>query len=97
MKDARKVLKTLLISEKSLITRDKNNGYVFEVHKEANKIDIKHAVEKLYGVKVIKVTTLNTHGKFRRMGRYHPGFTAEWKKAVVKLAKDQKITEFESI
>ena len=97
MKDPRQVLKTLLISEKSLISREKNNHYVFEVHRDANKIEIKNAVEKLYHVQVEKVTTLNNPGKERRMGRYRPGFTPEWKKAMVKLAKDQKISEFENI
>ena len=97
MKDPRHILKVLLISEKSLLVREKHNDYVFEVARDANKIDIKNAVEKLYNVKVTKVTTLNNPGKQRRMGRYRPGFTSEWKKAVVKLAKDQKISEFENI
>jgi large subunit ribosomal protein L23 len=97
MKDPREVLRTLLISEKSLTVRDKFNNYVFEVSRDANKIDVKNAVEKLYNVKVEKVMTQNVPGKQRRMGRYHPGFTREWKKATVKLAKDQKIPEFENI
>ena len=97
MKDPRKVVKTLLISEKSLKAREKANGYVFEVATDANKIDIRNAVEKLYDVKVVKVTTQNNPGKQRRLGRYRPGFTNEWKKAIVKLAKDQKIQDFENI
>ena len=97
MKDPRQVLRTLLISEKSLASREENNDYVFEVARDANKIDVKMAVEKLYHVKVVKVMTMNNPGKQRRMGRYRPGFTPEWKKAIVKLAKDQKITEFESL
>ena len=97
MKDPRKVLKTLLISEKSLITRDKYNEYVFEVDVNANKIDVKYAVEKLYGVKVDKVMTLNNPGKQRRLGRNRPGYTTAWKKAVVKLVKDNKIAEFENL
>lgn len=97
MKEPRKVLKTLLISEKSLMSREKYNEYVFEVDREANKIDIKYAVERLYNVKVEKVMTLNNPGKERRMGRHRPGFTPEWKKAIVKLANDNKITEFENI
>lgn len=97
MKDHRKVIKTLLIGEKALRTREKYNGYVFEVAKDANKIDIKAAIEKLYSVKVSKVTTQNNPSKQRRVGRHHAGYTNEWKKAVVTLAKDQKITEFETI
>lgn len=97
MKDPRKVIKTLLISEKSLLARQKTNGYVFEVAKDANKIDVKLAVEKLYSVKVKKVTTQNNPSKERRVGRHHPGYTNEWKKAIVTLAKDQTIQEFETI
>lgn len=97
MKDPRKVIKTLLISEKSLAARAKTNGYVFEVAKDANKIDVKQAVEKLYHVKVTKVTTQNNPSKERRVGRHHPGYTNEWKKAIVTLAKDQTIQEFETI
>lgn len=97
MNDPRKVLKTLLISEKSVDAREKYNSYVFEVAREANKIDIRRAVESLYHVKVQKVTTLNSHGKERRLGRYRPGHTPNWKKAVVKLAADQTISEFESL
>lgn len=97
MKDPRKVLRTLLISEKSVELREKSGAYVFEVASDANKIEIKHAVEALYEVDVKKVTTLNNRGKERRLGRYAPGRTASWKKAVVKLAAEQTISEFESL
>lgn len=97
MKEPRNILHTLLISEKSVVAREKGNSYVFEVASDANKIDIKRAVEKLYNVKVTKVTTQVNPGKQRRLGRFRPGYTKEWKKAVVKLAKDQKIQEFESL
>jgi large subunit ribosomal protein L23 len=97
MKDPRKVIKVLLIGEKALAAREKFNGYVFEVAKDANKIDIKQAIEKLYSVKVSKVTTQNNPSKQRRVGRHHAGYTNEWKKAVVTLQKDQKIQEFETI
>ncbi|MCK4857433.1 MAG: 50S ribosomal protein L23 [candidate division Zixibacteria bacterium] len=97
MKDPRKVLKTLLISEKSVAVRETNNCYVFEVAKDANKIDIKRAVETLYNVKVAKVTTMNNHGKERHLGRYRPGRTPDWKKAIIKLAKGEAIAEFETL
>lgn len=97
MKDPRHIVKTLLISEKALITREKANGYAFEVAVNANKLEIKHAIEKLYSVKVAKVTTQNNPGKQRRLGRYRPGRTNDWKRAIVTLAKDQKIQEFESL
>ncbi|MFH2056538.1 MAG: 50S ribosomal protein L23 [bacterium] len=97
MKDPRKILRTLLISEKSVEQREKSGSYVFEVASDANKIDIKRAVETLYKVDVTKVTTLNNRGKERRLGRYTPGRTANWKKAIVKLAPQQTIADFESL
>ncbi|MDO4829651.1 MAG: 50S ribosomal protein L23, partial [Clostridia bacterium] len=67
--------------------------YAFEVAKDANKIEIKKAVEEIFGVTVIKVTTINVHGKKRQQGRYPAGKTASWKKAVVKLSADSKNIE----
>lgn len=97
MKTPRMILRTLLISEKSVDLREKSGAYVFEVAGDANKIEIKNAVEELYEVDVRKVTTLNNRGKKRRLGRYQPGRTAHWKKAIVKLAPEQSISEFESL
>jgi large subunit ribosomal protein L23 len=97
MKKPREVIKTLIISEKSLTVRAKNNCYVFEVHRDANKIEIRKAVEALYHVKVDKVTSLVNPGKERRLGRYRPGYRPDWKKALVRLAKNEKITEFENL
>jgi len=68
--------------------------YVFEVAPEANKIEIKKAVEDLFDVEVIKVTTLNMKGKKKRMGRYPQGTRKDWKKAVVKLSDSSKTIEF---
>ena len=67
--------------------------YTFEVAKDANKVEIKAAVEKLFGVKVAKVNTINVDGKLRRYGRYE-GFTASRKKAIVTLTEDSKTIEF---
>ena len=67
--------------------------YTFEVAKDANKIEIKAAVEKLFGVKVAKVNTINVDGKLRRYGRYE-GYTASRKKAIVTLTEDSKTIEF---
>ena len=97
MKDPRKILKTLLISEKSVDAREKSNCYVFEVAGDANKLDIRRAVETLYNVKVERVSTMNNHGKERRLGRFRPGRTPDWKKAIIRIAKDQSISEFESL
>jgi len=68
--------------------------YVFEVARDANKIEIKKAVEEIFDVEVIKVTTLNMKGKKKRMGRYPMGSRRDWKKAVVKLSDDSKTIEF---
>ena len=67
--------------------------YVFEVAKDAGKIEIKKAVEEIFGVTVIKVTTINVNGKAKRTGAYPMGKTASWKKAVVKLSADSKNIE----
>ena len=67
--------------------------YTFVVAKAANKTEIKKAVEKVFGVNVEKVNTMNYDGKVKRMGR-HEGRTASFKKAVVKLTADSKEIEF---
>ena len=68
--------------------------YTFKVAKDANKIEIAKAVEKLFkGVKVAKVNTMNVRGKKKRMGRYE-GYTPSWKKAIVTLAEGSKTIEF---
>ena len=68
--------------------------YVFEVARDANKIEIAKAVEEIFGVEVVKVTTLNMKGKKKRQGRYPPGYKRSWKKAVVKLTDESKTIEF---
>jgi len=68
--------------------------YVFEVARDANKVEIKNAVEEIFGVEVSKVTTLNMIGKKKRMGRYPEGSRKDWKKAVVRLTDDSKTIEF---
>ena len=67
--------------------------YTFVVAKSANKTEIKKAIEKVFGVNVEKVNTMNYDGKVKRMGR-HEGRTASFKKAVVKLTADSKEIEF---
>lgn len=81
-----------------IITEESMDGtamkkYTFEVAKDANKIEIKNAVEKLFKVEVAKVNTLRVRGKMRRQGRFE-GYTASWKKAVVTLTDDSKSIEF---
>lgn len=67
--------------------------YTFVVVKSANKTQIKLAVEKLFGVKVASVNTVNCKGKLKRMGR-NEGYTPDYKKAVVQLKEDSKSIEF---
>ncbi len=70
-----------------------NRKYTFKVTNFANKIEIKKAVEQLFGVKVEKVNTISVKGKKKRMGRSE-GYTSDWKKAVVTLTSDSKTIEF---
>lgn len=67
--------------------------YTFIVKKSANKTQIKLAVEKLFGVDVKSVNTVNCHGKLKRMGR-NEGYTPDYKKAIVQLKADSKAIEF---
>ena len=80
-----------IITEQSMEDLDIKK-YVFEVAKDAGKIEIKNAIEEIFGVKVIKVNTINVNGKQKRMGA-NVGRTSSWKKAVVKLSQDSKTIE----
>ncbi len=93
MKSAYDVLVRPIISEQSMEATDIKK-YVFEVAKDATKIDIKRAVEEAFGVQVEKVTTLNVSGKTKRVGAHPQGKTSSWKKAVVKLTPKSKTIEF---
>ena len=81
-----------IISEQSM-AQIADRKYTFVVAKCANKIEIKKAVEEIFGVNVEKVTTINMAGKIKRMGRSE-GRRAAWKKAVVKLTESSKTIEF---
>jgi large subunit ribosomal protein L23 len=83
-----------IITEKSTLLKDAGNQYIFEVQRDANKIEIKKAVEKLFKVKVVSVHVSNMEGKEKRLGRF-AGKKPDWKKAVVKLSPKDKITIFE--
>jgi len=82
-----------LVTEQGMHFANAKNAYSFEVNKKANKIQIRNAVERLYGVKVTDVRTANVKGKPRRRGRYI-GTTKSWKKAVVVLHQDYHIDLF---
>ena len=81
-----------IITERSMADVE-NKKYVFEVAKDAGKIEIKNAVETAFGVKVKAVNTINVRGKAKRMGAGRPGTTRSWKKAYVQLADDSKTIE----
>lgn len=82
-----------MMTEKSTDLKDKERLLCFKVHKKANKILIKRAVEELFKTKVESVRVLNYSGKEKRFGRYS-GKKSDWKKAYVKLMKDAKMIEY---
>jgi large subunit ribosomal protein L23 len=86
----------VLITEKGTVLRETQNQYFFEVARDANKIDIKRAVETIFHVKVDDVRTMQLRGKVKRQGRW-VGKRNDWKKAIVTLGADQKIDLFEQI
>ncbi|MBN2120092.1 MAG: 50S ribosomal protein L23 [Candidatus Omnitrophica bacterium] len=89
MKSIYEIIKTFLITEK-LQDRQPQGIYGFWVDKKANKIEIRHAIEKIYEVKVDKVNVISMPAKKRRL-RFHQGYSPSWKKAVVRLKKGQSI------
>lgn len=87
------VLQLPVITEKSTLLKENLQTVTFKVLRDANKIEIKDAVEKIFKVKVESVRTANFHGKKRRQGRYS-GRRADWKKAYVTLKQGEKMIEF---
>ena len=85
------ILKPVITEESMMVTAFKK--YTFKVAKDANKAEIKAAVEEVFGVKVSKVNTLNCKGHLRRYGRYE-GYTPAWKKAIVTLTEDSDTIDF---
>jgi len=92
MKDPREIVKRPVITERSTDLME-DNKFVFEVELKANKIEIKHAIEKIFGVTVAKVNTLRVPAKKKRVGK-HSGYTSTWKKAVITLTADSKPFSF---
>ena len=82
-----------LVTEKGTFQSEKMNCYAFEVNAQANKTQVKQAIEKIYKVRVLDVRTANRKGKRRRIG-YKFGVTSHWKKAVVVLHSDYHIDLF---
>ena len=85
-----------LVTEKGVTAKDENRTLCFEVHGDANKTQVKKAVEKLFKVKVAEVRTANFEGKLRRRGRF-AGYRSDWKKAYVKLKAGEKVPDFAEI
>ena len=88
------VVRSPIITEKGTLVGEAGNQVVFRVHPDANKIEVRQAVEQLFKVKVQKVRTAQQLGKVRRVGR-HAGRRPGWKKAYVTLAEGQRIEFFE--
>jgi large subunit ribosomal protein L23 len=87
------IIRRPLITEKTSLLREDGRTIVFQVALNANKIQIKHAVEKLLGAKVDSIRTNIAHGKIKRQGRF-AGQRPDWKKAYVTLREGEKMPEF---
>ena len=96
MKDPRQIIRRPVITEKSTIERELENIVTFSVAPEANKIEIRAAVENLFDVVVLEVRTSRVRGKKRRMGKY-TGYRPSWKKARVKLREGDTVEFFEGV
>ncbi|AKL98674.1 50S ribosomal protein L23 [Endomicrobium proavitum] len=88
--DIRNIIKRPIVTEKAAVLKEADNKYTFVVDRNANKFQIKQAVETLFNVKVENVHTANYAGKSKRMGA-SSGYKNDWKKAIVKLKKGQEI------
>ena len=96
MRDAREVILRPVVTEGSAVLQEEYQTYTFIVVKDANKIEIRRAIETLFGVKVDAVRTANYQGKWRRVGR-SLGRRPAYKKAIVKLAEGSAIDVYEGI
>jgi len=94
MKDTQRVIRRPMVTEKSTRQKEESRQYVFEVHRDANKIEIQSAVERLFKVRVLQVRTSNVLGKVKRLGRRY-GKRPDWKKAIVTLKEGDRIDFFE--
>jgi large subunit ribosomal protein L23 len=90
------IIKRPIVTEKGITKKDSENTLCFEVAADANKTEIRHAVQTLFKVKVAEIRTSTTAGKLRRRGRYS-GYRPDWKKAYVKLKAGEKMPEYAEI
>ena len=96
MRDLYQIIKRPLITERGTHLKEKENKYLFEVAREANKLEIKRAVESLFRVHVTSVHTVSLKGKEKKVGRF-TGKTPDWKKAVVTLREGDSIELIEGV
>ncbi len=96
MKEPRAIVRRAMITEKGSRMREKQNRYTFQVSTDANKIEIKDAIQKIFKVNVLDVHTINVEGKLKRLGRT-TGRRSSWKKAIVTLKEGQTIELFDQI
>jgi large subunit ribosomal protein L23 len=90
------IIRLPIITEKSTFAKEKLQTLTFLVARDANKVQIKKAVEEIFKVKVSSVRTANFHGKIRRQGRF-AGKRPDWKKAYVTLRKGEKMLEYSEV
>ena len=90
------VVKKPIVTEKGVAKKDSERTLCFEVAVDANKTEIRNAVQTLFKVKVAEVRTSTTAGKLRRRGKFS-GYRADWKKAYIKLKPGQKVPEYAEI
>jgi len=94
--DIYQVIREPHITEKSTFQKEQANQVSFKVHRRANKIEIKQAVETIFKKKVLGVRVLNVRGKSRRVGK-NAGKKSDWKKAIIRLAPSESIEFFEGM
>jgi len=96
LKEARSIILKPLVTEKGSKLREKGNKYLFKVANDANRLEIKRAVETIFNVKVKSVKTMIAHGKIKRLGAFK-GPRPDWKKAIVTIEAGQTIDLFEQV
>jgi large subunit ribosomal protein L23 len=96
MRNFNQILKRPLVTEKGTMLREKSNKVIFAVLKDANKIEIKHAVQDMFNVHVEDVKTMVVKGKTKRWGM-HPYERSDWKKAIVTLKEGETIEFYEGV
>jgi len=94
MKHPREIIIAPLFTEKTSKAHELQNAYTFKVSMNANKIEIKRAIEKIFEVDVVSVNTIRYAGKPKKQGRFE-GFKPDWKKAIVTVKAGQTIADFE--